>query len=138
MDKLIHLQAAIKQVWVELGADSRIDLIPHFHTLMKTPLVRFNEAYGNFISGVGATSAAFDMWLNVQMRIRTDVGQHPEVWKQLGTLFKETMSTTEGADSYDAQDEQDFLRYSFLVLLAFRIYLDALIFIPEAPPEAKK
>ena len=131
MDKLIHLSRVIKQVWTELELDPRKELIPRFNSLMSTPLVKFDTAYGTFITGVGSTTQSFDLWLNVQMRVRTELGEHQEAWKQLAALFKETMETTEGGETCDVTDENDFKRYSFLTALAFRIYLDQLFFLPE-------
>lgn len=125
MDKLYHLQDVIRQVYAGLAADkSRPGILYNFRSLLQRPLIRFDEAYSAFISSVAMKSDTYDMWLNVQLRVITMLGEEQVAIKQLATAFKEVVSTTEGGDALDAKDPKDFERFSFLIALAFRIYLD--------------
>lgn len=125
MDKLYHLSIVIKEIYSGLVADtSRPGILYNFRSLLQRPLIRFDEAYTVFIQGVAQRSDTYDMWLNVQMRVITALGEEQAALKQVATMFKEVMDTTEGGEALDIKDEDDYKRFSFLIALAFRIYLD--------------
>lgn len=125
MDRLIILSTTIKQVYGNLLQDQdRIQIIHHFQSLLKRPLVRFDEAYSTFIKSVGSNTDTFDRWLNIQFQVITLLAEDQEALKQLPKMFQEVLATTEGGEALDAKDPDDYKRYSFLIALAFRIYLD--------------
>jgi len=137
MDKLYHLSIVIKEVYAELVKDTaRPGILYNFRSLLQRPLIRFDEAYTAFINSVAQKSDTYDMWLNVQMRVITALGEEQGAIKQLASMFKEVVGTTEGGEALDIQDPKDFERYSFLIALAFRIYLDDFpMATAELPPD---
>ncbi|MNM09000.1 hypothetical protein D3C81_190800 [compost metagenome] len=132
MDKLIHLSHIVKRTYVEIDVDGRNEILLAIKTMMRKPLVAFNQAYGDFIGAIGKSSDMFDMWLSIQMRVITNLGEHQLAWTQLATMVQEVFNTTEGGEISDIEDEEDWKRRSFLTALAFRIYLnDFLLLSPE-------
>lgn len=138
MDKLLHLSSIIKHTFAEISADeNRKGFIFHFQGLLKKPLVKFNEGYNNFIGGVTTSSDTFDLWLSIQMRIITALGNNQDALKQLGKMVQDVLSTTEGGEVNDcsAPDaKDDFARYSFIIALAFRVYLDDFPVLAQSEP----
>lgn len=136
MDKLAALSNIVKGIYLDVAADQeRSDFIFFFRSILKVPLIRYNEAYGTFISSVAKTPDTFDLWINIQMRVLTALGADADTAiAQLAKMFKDVLNTTEGGDIMDATDADDFKRYSFMISLAFRIYLDD---FPQALAEAE-
>lgn len=130
MDKLPRLSEIIKQIFTDIALDeNRNEFIFHFKGLMRKPLVKFGEAYTGFIGpgGVSKNSDTFDLWLNIQMRVITALGPDQDALKQLVKMFQDVLKTTEGgevSDCLSVDSKEDFERYSFIIALAFKIYLD--------------
>lgn len=137
MNKLYILSQTIKAVYGAVCNDQeRPEIIPYLTGMMKKPIIRFNEAYTVFINGLGTNGDAFDRWLNLQFMVITLLGDDQDALKQLPIMFKDVLKTTEGGEVLDITDPKDYERYSFIIALAFRIYLDDLT-IPEPDKEVK-
>lgn len=136
MDKLIHLSHVIKRTYVEIDVDGRNEILLTIKTMMRKPLIAFNAAYGDFISAVGQNADLFNMWLSIQMRVITNLGENQLAWTQLATMVQEVFATTEGGEANDIEDAEDWKRRSFLTALAFRIYLDD--FLMLSPEDQQK
>lgn len=137
MDKLYHLRDTVRQVYAGIVADTtRPGILYNFRSLLRSPLICFEKAYSAFISGVALRSDTYDMWINVQLRVITMLGEEQEAIKQLAKAFQDVMATTEGGDATDCKDPKDFERFSFLIALAFRVYLDDFpLASEELPPD---
>lgn len=137
MEKLIVLKQVTSEVYASLMNDSRTDLILALGPVFKKPLVRFEEAYDAFIEEVVKQSSTFDRWLNVQMDFVTRMGNDQGAFKQLEELFKEVLKGTPGGETATF-DETSFEAKGFMIVLAFRVYLDTLTFGVVQPQEGAK
>lgn len=131
MDQLTSLSAAVKKVYLDIRLDERQEILANFSGLLRKPLLKFNEGYGGFISGITLKADLFDMWLSLQIRVITllDIHHnHDEVFATFTKMFQDVLKTTEGGEVLDVTDVEDYQRYSFVIALAFRVYLDDLTF----------
>lgn len=141
MDKLIALKTVITRVYLDLYRDGRKEiLVPLGNTLIK-PLVQFNEAYINFVTKIAEDSAVYDRWLNIQIQVYTELMDDQDAINQFVSCFKNVLKGTPGGEAAAILDES-FQDSSFIVALAFRVYLDALVLAGDVvitpEPEEKK
>lgn len=128
MDKLPIFKDAIGDIYALMRGDSRQALILAMGPMYRRPLIRFEEAYEEFIAKVVSDSALFDRWLNIQMQLSTQLGGdcEPSV-DQFSAMIKMILDQTPGGESADF-DKWLFDSKSFVFALAFRVYLDDLSF----------
>lgn len=126
MDKLIALKTVIERVYVAINNDGRTDIIIPMASMAHKPLVTFAVAYETFIKSVADSSALFDRWLNIQMQVYTELRDDQDAITQFAELFQNVLNGTEGgaAGMIPAERFQDT---SFIIALAFRVYLDAIV-----------
>jgi hypothetical protein len=126
MDKLIALKTVIERVYVAINNDGRTDIIVPMASMAHKPLVTFATAYEAFIKSVAVSSALFDRWLNIQMQVYTELRDDQDAITQFAELFQNVLNGTEGgaAGMIPAERFQDT---SFIIALAFRVYLDAIV-----------
>lgn len=137
MDKLIHLSVVVKRTYIEIDIDGRNEILLALKTLMRKPLLAFDAGYGDFISAVGKSADMFDMWLSIQMRVITNLGEHQDAWNQLAKMVQEVFSTTEGGEISDIDDPEDYKRRSFLTALAFRVFLNDFVLLSPEQQQAE-
>lgn len=125
MDKLIALKTVIERVYVNINHDGRKDIIVPMGSMFHKPLVVFDEAYKNFIETVAKSSELYDRWMNIQIQVYTELQDDQDAIPQFGEIFRTVLKGTEGAD-VAVFDPERFKDTSFVVALAFRVYLDAI------------
>lgn len=126
MDKLIALKTVITRVYLDLHRDGRVEIIIPLANMLPKPLVTFNEAYKNFIMKIAEDSGVYDRWLNIQIQVYTELMDDQEAINQFIDCFKNVLKGTPGA-SQAAIAEEDFQDTSFIVALAFRVYMDSIV-----------
>lgn len=126
MDKLIALKMVIARVYLDINKDGRKEIVIPLSSLLHKPLVVFEEAYKTFMETVVKNSAMFDRWLNIQMQVYTELQDDQAAIDQFIRMYKKVMAGTEGAEWVLVQDNPRFGDSSFVVALAFRVYLDAI------------
>lgn len=125
MDKLAHLSTVIKNVFVDISNDpSRNGFLPLFQGMLTRPLIMFNAAYQVFSGHLTGDSSQMDRWLTNQLQVVTLLGEHQAGFTQLGELFQELLRATPGCDGADIVDATLYKNRSFIIALAFRIYLN--------------
>lgn len=125
MDKLIALKTVIERVYVAINSDGRKEIIIPMGSMFHKPLVVFDVAYKNFIETVAANADTYDRWMNIQIQVFTELQDDQEAIPQFAEIFKKVLKGTEGAEMV-VFDETRFQDTSFIVALAFRVYLDAI------------
>lgn len=140
MDKLIALKTVITRVYLNLYRDGRKEVLIPLGNMLAKPLVQFNEAYVNFVSKIAEDSGVYDRWLNIQIQVYTELMDDQDAIKQFVDCFKSVLKGTPGGEAA-AIDDDAFQDTSFILALAFRVYLDALVLegdvVIAAEPEVK-
>jgi hypothetical protein len=138
MNDLLHLKAVINNALIDLQADTRPDLKLPLSGIFLTPLVRFGDAYDVFNRGIGMSGSAYDSWINFQMQVLTDLGTlRVKLVDDFEKLLDSVIQGTPGGEIAKRHDDHKAL--SYLVLLATRVYGDAMrLEVPEAPEPEKK
>jgi len=137
MNDLLHLKAVINNALIDLQADTRPDLKIPLSGIFLTPLIRFGEGYDVFNRGIGMSGAAYDSWINYQMQVLTDLGVAREkLVDNFEKLLDSVIGGTPGGEV--AQRHDDHKALSYLVLLATRVYGDAMRLAVEPEPEKKE
>lgn len=135
MDKLIVLKDVVSKVYADMITDPRTELVLAMGPMFRRPLIRFDEAYETFIATVTSDSALFDRWLNVQVQVLTELsGDAKQALVQLKDTFNEILEDTPGGETATFEGG-DLEKKSFIIALAFRIYLDALVAAEEEEPK---
>lgn len=126
MDKLIALKTVIERVYVDINKDGRTGIVIPMASMAHKPLVSFAEAYEAFIKKVALTSDLFDRWLNIQMQVYTELRDDQDAITQFADIYQKVLKGTEGGETGIIPPER-FQDTSFIVALAFRVYLDAIV-----------
>lgn len=133
MNDLLHLKRVINNALIDLQGLERPDLKIPLSGIFLVPLIRFDEAYDTFNLGIGASGSAYDGWINYQMQVLTDLGAAREkLMDAFEKLLDSVIKGTPGGEV--AKAHKDASALSFLVLLATRVYGDAMRLAPP-PPE---
>jgi hypothetical protein len=127
MDKLLILKDVVSGAYTMMLDDQRTELTLAMGELFRRPLIRFDEAYEDFVAQVTKSSDIFDRWLNIQLQVLTELGPDQEALQQLTNTFTQVLEGTPGGETATF-DGTLFENKSFVIALAFRIYLDALVF----------
>ena len=126
MDKLIALKVVIARVYLDINKDGRKEILVPLSSMFHKPLVIFEEAYKTFIETVAKDAGLFDRWLNIQMQIYTELQDDQEAIPQFITMFTKVVKGTDGAEWVSLNAER-LADTSYIVALAFRVYLDAIV-----------
>ena len=127
MDKLIALKTVIARVYLDINKDGRKEILVPLSSMFHKPLVVFDETYKTFIETVAKDAGLFDRWLNIQMQVYTELQDDQAAIEQFIEMFKKVMKTTDGAEWVLVSDNPSFNSTSYVVALAFRVYLDAIV-----------
>lgn len=137
MNDLLHLKAVINNALIDLQSDTRPDLKIPLSGIFLVPLITFGGAYDTFCRGIGMSGAAYDSWINFQMQVLTDLGVAREkLINDFEKLLDGVIKGTPGGEV--AQRHDDHKALSYLVLLATRVYGDAMRLAVEPEPEKKE
>lgn len=126
MDKLIALKTVIERVYVAINNDGRTDIVVPMASMAHKPLVMFPEAYEAFVKKIATTSALFDRWLNIQLQVYTELQDDQDAITQFADIYQKVLKGTEGGETGIIPPER-FQDTSFIIALAFRVYLDAIV-----------
>ena len=130
MDKLIALKVVIARVYLDINKDGRKEILVPLSSMFHKPLVIFEEAYKTFIETVTKDAGLFDRWLNIQMQVYTELQDDQEAIPQFTKMFKMVLEGTDGAEF--VLFDEGRLNASYIVALAFRVYLDAIVVEADA------
>ena len=136
MNDLLHLKLVINNALIDLQPKELPTLKIPLSTIFLTPLVRFGEAYDSFFLGVGNDGEAYDGWINFQMQVLTDLGAAREkLIDDFEKLLNGVITGTPGGEMVNPHEDRKAL--SYLILLATRVYGDAMRLEVPSEPAAK-
>jgi len=125
MNDLLHLKLVINNALIDLQPKDIPGLKIPMSTVFLVPLVRFGEGYDDFFKGVGNDGEAYDAWIGFQMQVLTDLGaKREQLIDQFEKLLQSVIQGTPGGEI--AKQHNDHRALSYLVLLAVRVYGDAM------------
>jgi hypothetical protein len=125
MNDLLHLKVVINNALIDLQGEDRPDFKLPLAGIFLVPLVRFGDGYDTFNRGITATGAAYDAWINFQMQVLTDLGTNREkLIDDFEKLLSGVINGTPGGEI--VKNHEDRKALSYLVLLATRVYGDAM------------
>jgi hypothetical protein len=121
MDDILHLKLVVNNTLVDMQKDPSGDLKVPLSNLFTVPLVRFEDAYDEFVAAIGQSSDAYDRWLSLQFSLVTDFGPNRETLiRQFSTLYKDTIKSSPGGESVTFTSTFDNQSYQLALIL--RVY----------------
>jgi hypothetical protein len=134
MDKLIALKMVIARVYVDINKDGRKEIIVPMGSMFHKPLVMFELAYKNFIETVAKAPDTYDRWLNIQLQVLTELQDDQDAIKQFAEAYAMILKSTPGGEAAEFKVESH-LNTSYVIALAFRVYLDAIVITDVVMPK---
>lgn len=120
MSDVLHAKLVIINTLVDLRKNQADGLKSLLANLFTNPIIVFNSAYSDFISGVAANSQTYNDWINLQAQIYTDLGEDREnLVKEACALFVKILKGTPGGDTGDFEILEEL---SFRIALLIRVY----------------
>jgi hypothetical protein len=138
MDDMLHIKLVVNNAIVDMQADPRPELKLPLSNLFIKPLANFGPGYDVFIASIGSDAAAYDRWLNLQMKLVTDFGPNREkLMEEFMQVFKDVISQTPGGEAHTTHDDVNSI--SFQLALMLRVYGDSIsLETPPAPAGKQK
>lgn len=144
MAELLKLKRAIELTWMQLITEKpvRTDLHLRMKKLAGTSYVNMFGGYKEFMQSlatVGKGAEEYNHWLSTQMLVMSYLENDAQLLNEMYKMYTDTLLGTAGGEVADVlvKYKTEKPDRSFLIALAFRIYLDTLYLTEESPPSSR-